>query len=182
MFVSGFFSSSISIEFLDMMYIEIYALGFLLYSFHVKVTLKDQERRVSSINREDLHMKVTSVVSMNIFVALLSACIIIGHLLEENRWINESITALLIVRFLFVFIVAIDIEKMSFQKKFRFSLAGSLYWSLYTAIYWRKKLIYQYSVKIFSSFTFSHPSFSMPGQFTTLFYIFIQLFVTCSTA
>jgi len=44
-----------------------------------------------------------SVVSMNIFVALLSACIIIGHLLEENRWINESITALLIVRFLFVF-------------------------------------------------------------------------------
>jgi len=59
-------------------------------------------------------MKVTSVVSMNIFVALLSACIIIGHLLEENRWINESITALLIVRFLFVFIVAIDIEKMSF--------------------------------------------------------------------
>lgn len=41
-----------------------------------------------------------SVVSMNIFVALLCACIIIGHLLEENRWINESITALLIVRFL----------------------------------------------------------------------------------
>ncbi|KAG2407185.1 Sodium/hydrogen exchanger 2 Na(+)/H(+) exchanger 2 [Vigna angularis] len=36
-----------------------------------------------------------SVVSMNIFVALLCACIIIGHLLEENRWINESITALL---------------------------------------------------------------------------------------
>ncbi|CAJ1941102.1 unnamed protein product [Sphenostylis stenocarpa] len=41
-----------------------------------------------------------SVVSMNLFVALLCACIIIGHLLEENRWINESITALLIVRFL----------------------------------------------------------------------------------
>lgn len=38
-----------------------------------------------------------SVVSMNLFVALLCACIIIGHLLEENRWINESITALLIV-------------------------------------------------------------------------------------
>ncbi|KAG4942156.1 hypothetical protein JHK85_046802 [Glycine max] len=37
-----------------------------------------------------------SVVSMNLFVALLCACIIIGHLLEENRWINESITALLI--------------------------------------------------------------------------------------
>ncbi|KAJ7955037.1 Sodium/hydrogen exchanger [Quillaja saponaria] len=38
----------------------------------------------------------TSVVSMNIFVALLCACIIIGHLLEENRWTNESITALII--------------------------------------------------------------------------------------
>ncbi|KAL1313073.1 hypothetical protein HN51_039645 [Arachis hypogaea] len=37
-----------------------------------------------------------SVVSMNIFVALLCACIVIGHLLEENRWMNESITALVI--------------------------------------------------------------------------------------
>ncbi|KAK4379027.1 hypothetical protein RND71_000889 [Anisodus tanguticus] len=38
-----------------------------------------------------------SVVSINLFVALLCACIIIGHLLEENRWINESITAVIIV-------------------------------------------------------------------------------------
>ncbi|KAL8159547.1 hypothetical protein V2J09_001084 [Rumex salicifolius] len=37
-----------------------------------------------------------SVVSMNLFVALLIACIVIGQLLEENRWVNESITALLI--------------------------------------------------------------------------------------
>lgn len=37
-----------------------------------------------------------SVVSINLFVALLCACIIIGHLLEENRWVNESITALII--------------------------------------------------------------------------------------
>ncbi|KAJ9180167.1 hypothetical protein P3X46_008445 [Hevea brasiliensis] len=37
-----------------------------------------------------------SVVSMNLFVALLCACIVVGHLLEENRWMNESITALLI--------------------------------------------------------------------------------------
>ncbi|CAK9159760.1 unnamed protein product [Ilex paraguariensis] len=36
----------------------------------------------------------TSVVSINLFVALLCACIVIGHLLEENRWMNESITAL----------------------------------------------------------------------------------------
>ncbi|MFS7928567.1 putative cation/H+ exchanger, cation/H+ exchanger, CPA1 family, sodium/solute symporter superfamily [Helianthus anomalus] len=38
----------------------------------------------------------SSVVSMNLFVALLCACIVIGHLLEENRWMNESITALVI--------------------------------------------------------------------------------------
>ncbi|KAG4983472.1 hypothetical protein JHK87_028221 [Glycine soja] len=37
-----------------------------------------------------------SVVSMNLFVALLCGCIVLGHLLEENRWMNESITALLI--------------------------------------------------------------------------------------
>ncbi|CAM8995056.1 unnamed protein product [Rhodiola kirilowii] len=37
-----------------------------------------------------------SVVSMNLFVALLCACIVIGHLLEESRWMNESTTALLI--------------------------------------------------------------------------------------
>ncbi|KAI3812520.1 hypothetical protein L1987_17230 [Smallanthus sonchifolius] len=37
-----------------------------------------------------------SVVNMNIFVALLCACIVIGHLLEESRWMNESITALVI--------------------------------------------------------------------------------------
>ncbi|KAG2395192.1 Sodium/hydrogen exchanger 2 Na(+)/H(+) exchanger 2 [Vigna angularis] len=47
-----------------------------------------------------LHMLSTSdyasVVSMNIFVALLCTCIVIGHLLEENRWVNESITALFI--------------------------------------------------------------------------------------
>ena len=38
-----------------------------------------------------------SVVSINLFVALLCGCIVIGHLLEENRWVNESITALVIV-------------------------------------------------------------------------------------
>ncbi|KAE8685559.1 Sodium/hydrogen exchanger 3 [Hibiscus syriacus] len=37
-----------------------------------------------------------SVVAINLFVALLCGCVVIGHLLEENRWINESITALVI--------------------------------------------------------------------------------------
>ncbi|KAL8486289.1 hypothetical protein ACS0TY_022634 [Phlomoides rotata] len=37
-----------------------------------------------------------SVVSITIFVTLLCACIVIGHLLEESPWMNESITALII--------------------------------------------------------------------------------------
>ncbi|KAF8409666.1 hypothetical protein HHK36_005745 [Tetracentron sinense] len=36
------------------------------------------------------------VVSISIFVAVLCLCIVIGHLLEENRWVNESITSILI--------------------------------------------------------------------------------------
>ncbi|XP_044498444.1 sodium/hydrogen exchanger 2-like [Mangifera indica] len=49
-------------------------------------------RRLQMVSTSD-H---ASVVSMNIFVALLCACIVLGHLLEEHRWMNESITALLI--------------------------------------------------------------------------------------
>ncbi|GFQ06112.1 sodium/hydrogen exchanger 2 [Phtheirospermum japonicum] len=37
-----------------------------------------------------------SVDSITLFVTLLCACIVVGHLLEESRWINESITALFI--------------------------------------------------------------------------------------
>ncbi|KAL5735819.1 hypothetical protein ACOSQ2_030607 [Xanthoceras sorbifolium] len=36
------------------------------------------------------------VVPISIFIAILCLCLIIGHLLEENRWVNESITAILI--------------------------------------------------------------------------------------
>ncbi|KAL8462390.1 hypothetical protein ACS0TY_033427 [Phlomoides rotata] len=36
------------------------------------------------------------VVPITVFVAVLCFCLIVGHLFEENRWINESITALLI--------------------------------------------------------------------------------------
>ena len=38
-----------------------------------------------------------AIVSINIFIALLCSCIVIGHLLEGNRWVNESITALVMV-------------------------------------------------------------------------------------
>lgn len=37
------------------------------------------------------------VIEIVVFVSLLCLCIILGHLLEENRWMNESITALLLV-------------------------------------------------------------------------------------
>ncbi|RRT37407.1 hypothetical protein B296_00055052 [Ensete ventricosum] len=48
-----------------------------------------------------------SVVSINLFVALLCGCIVIGHLLEESRWINESITALVIVSSPFSFLACL---------------------------------------------------------------------------
>ncbi|KDO62173.1 hypothetical protein CISIN_1g010004mg [Citrus sinensis] len=38
----------------------------------------------------------TQVVPISLFVAILCLCLIVGHLLEENRWVNESITAILI--------------------------------------------------------------------------------------
>lgn len=58
-----------------------------------------------------------SVVSINLFVALLCACIVIGHLLEENRWMNESITALAIVSnsclvLIFIGLIAIQYPKV----------------------------------------------------------------------
>ncbi|XP_073154062.1 uncharacterized protein [Henckelia pumila] len=52
------------------------------------------------IMRETLGILSTSddtpVVSITLFVTLLCTCIVIGHLLEENRWMNESITSLII--------------------------------------------------------------------------------------
>lgn len=39
------------------------------------------------------------VVSISLFVSVLCLCIVVGHLFEENRWINESLTAIVIVSF-----------------------------------------------------------------------------------
>ncbi|KAJ8440123.1 hypothetical protein Cgig2_003448 [Carnegiea gigantea] len=38
----------------------------------------------------------STVISITVFFSLICLCIIIGHLLEENRWANESIAALLL--------------------------------------------------------------------------------------
>jgi sodium/hydrogen exchanger 8 len=42
-------------------------------------------------------LSTSTIIALTVFFALLCACIVIGHLLEENRWANESITALLLV-------------------------------------------------------------------------------------
>ncbi|KAL8034865.1 hypothetical protein ABFS82_12G057700 [Erythranthe guttata] len=52
-----------------------------------------------SMKETDIYLSTSdhaSVVSITLFVTLLCACIVFGHLLEENRWMNESITALII--------------------------------------------------------------------------------------
>ncbi|XP_041019888.1 sodium/hydrogen exchanger 1-like isoform X3 [Juglans microcarpa x Juglans regia] len=41
-------------------------------------------------------LSTSTIIALTVFFALLCACIIIGHLLEEHRWANESITALLL--------------------------------------------------------------------------------------
>lgn len=45
----------------------------------------------------NLAQQHAQVVPLTLFVAVLCLCLIIGHLLEENRWVNESITAIIIV-------------------------------------------------------------------------------------
>jgi hypothetical protein len=39
----------------------------------------------------------SSASAVGLFVLLMCVCIVVGHLLEENQWVNESITALFIV-------------------------------------------------------------------------------------
>jgi hypothetical protein len=39
-----------------------------------------------------------TVVSICVFTAVLCLCLVAGHLLEEYKWVNERITALIIVQ------------------------------------------------------------------------------------
>lgn len=50
-------------------------------------------------------LDVSTVAAITVFVALLCACIVIGHLMEEHRWANESITALLLVCIVVIMVV-----------------------------------------------------------------------------
>lgn len=61
-------------------------MGFSLGSVLMKLGMRSESEQVS-------------VDAITLFVVLLCTCIIVGHLLEKNKWINESITALTIVSF-----------------------------------------------------------------------------------
>uniref|UniRef100_A0A2N9JBS0 Cation/H+ exchanger transmembrane domain-containing protein n=1 Tax=Fagus sylvatica TaxID=28930 RepID=A0A2N9JBS0_FAGSY len=58
----------------------------------IPVLLPSQE----SLSSSSSFLSTSTIIALTAFFALLCACIIIGHLLEENRWANESITALLL--------------------------------------------------------------------------------------
>ncbi|GMH13169.1 hypothetical protein Nepgr_015010 [Nepenthes gracilis] len=46
--------------------------------------------------RSSSAFNTSTVIAITVFFTLLCACIVIGHLLEENRWANESIISLLL--------------------------------------------------------------------------------------
>ena len=56
-------------------------------------------RLAPSLSDDADHMHVVAIC---LFVSLLCACIVLGHLLEENRWMSESITALLLVSNIYI--------------------------------------------------------------------------------
>ncbi|KAK2640556.1 hypothetical protein Ddye_028351 [Dipteronia dyeriana] len=49
-----------------------------------------------SLQKSSSFFDPSTVIAICVFFTLLCVCIIIGHLVEENRWANESITALLL--------------------------------------------------------------------------------------
>ncbi|XVE62954.1 hypothetical protein DITRI_Ditri06bG0160700 [Diplodiscus trichospermus] len=52
--------------------------------------------RLTALQSSADYPSTSTIIALSVFFSLLCACIIIGHLLEENRWANESITALLL--------------------------------------------------------------------------------------
>ncbi|XP_071695863.1 sodium/hydrogen exchanger 4-like [Rutidosis leptorrhynchoides] len=48
------------------------------------------------MNNENLGESHSQVVPVTLFVAVLCLCLVVGHLLDEYRWVNESITAIII--------------------------------------------------------------------------------------
>ncbi|KAK6243141.1 hypothetical protein QUC31_009550 [Theobroma cacao] len=56
----------------------------------------DPMPHLSAVQNSTDFLSTSTIIALTVFFSLLCACIIIGHLLEENRWANESITALLV--------------------------------------------------------------------------------------
>ena len=54
--------------------------------------------QLSPLRESSSFLNTNTIIALTVFFTLLCACIVVGHLLEENRWANESITALLLVR------------------------------------------------------------------------------------
>lgn len=54
-------------------------------------------QQLSALKVSASFLNTSTIIALSVFFTLLCACIIIGHLIEENRWANESITALLLV-------------------------------------------------------------------------------------
>ncbi|KAK9215405.1 hypothetical protein WN944_007410 [Citrus x changshan-huyou] len=53
-------------------------------------------QQLSALKVSASFLNTSTIIALSVFFTLFCACIIIGHLIEENRWANESITALLL--------------------------------------------------------------------------------------
>lgn len=72
-------------------------------SFGRHLWLIHREMQIWTMSASGFAMNIAGdhaqVVLISVFVAVLCLCLVIGHLLEENRWLNESTTAIIIVNF-----------------------------------------------------------------------------------
>ncbi|XP_059438756.1 sodium/hydrogen exchanger 1-like isoform X2 [Corylus avellana] len=62
----------------------------------VPVLFPAQAEAAAAASSSTSFLSTSTIIALTVFFALLCACIVIGHLLEEHRWANESITALLL--------------------------------------------------------------------------------------
>jgi sodium/hydrogen exchanger 8 len=73
----------------------------------------------------------SSVVAITLFITLLYACIVIGHLLEKNRWMSESIATLIIGLYIRLIVLLFSQVKIShtmlFNEDLVFHLSPSTY-------------------------------------------------------
>ncbi|KAA8545069.1 hypothetical protein F0562_019832 [Nyssa sinensis] len=60
------------------------------------MAISDASSLIGSQPISSSDLNTSTIIAITVFMTLLCACIVIGHLLEENRWANESITALLL--------------------------------------------------------------------------------------